>query len=143
MLHYDDLHILKESFNRSKDILATLHNTGNDTDTLETNIKNYIKCRYMLTEMPKSSDRIYDLAEESAAIMARLPAASLRAAEDISGCTGAKSAMIKKVLLLMSLNQALGWNLSEDACQALETVADIIRYSINDVNMRADQTRIK
>lgn len=124
-----DMPFFKAWVKQSKTALARLQSVPvGDVEELEESVLSYIQCRYLLDQKPKLTDSIYDLAERSAAQIAKLSSAQLSAMEDMSGCTGAKSAMVKKVLLLMSLNEHLHWGLDEDACQSIERVADIVRY---------------
>lgn len=130
---------LKEWMRRSKALLERLKQISLRLDMAEDGgaafaeaVLDYIQCRLMLKRRPRVTDRIYDLTEASVAAMAGLSSTQLAAMEEISGCTGAKSAMIKKVLLLMSLKSALGWQLCEEECLAMETVEDIISFGIRD-----------
>lgn len=91
----------------------------------------YIQCRFLLTEKPKLTDKIYDLAEQSVARIASMSSEQLSAMEDMSGCTGAKSAMVKKVLLFMSLKEYLHWMVREEELISAESVEDILRLSVN------------
>lgn len=135
----EDWEMLRSWMRRSKEALELLAHAS-DSASVAAGVGGYIQCRFMLGRLPRRTERIYDLAEEGAAIMAGLPQKQLAAMEEISGCTGAKSAMIKKVLLLMALKEGLGWPLSEAECLAMDTVDDIILYCM-DVKRRADQTR--
>lgn len=124
-----DMSDFKMWMKQSKAALVRLQNVPvGDVEELEEGVLSYIQCRYLLERKPELTDSIYALAEQSAAKIARLSSAQLSAMEEMSGCTGAKSAMVKKVLLLMSLNEHLHWGLDEDACQGIEHVADIVRY---------------
>ena len=114
----------------AKSIIETLKAKENATENdVREAICTYIQHRYMLDRCPKPQESIYVQAEESAAIMAGLPQKQLHEMEAVSGCTGAKSAMVKKVLLLMSLNEMMGWHLSEKTCMEMETVQDIIDFA--------------
>ena len=116
----------------AKSIIEALKAKKNITEAdVRDAICTYIQHRYMLGRCPEPQESIYALAEESAAIMAGLPQKQLHEMEAVSGCTGAKSAMVKKVLLLMSLNEMMAWHLSEDACMEMETVQDIIDFAYN------------
>ena len=101
-----------------------------NVDQLEYQIRRYIKHRYMLDRLPGAKDSIYSLAEESLAAMSKMDSADLHSMEDISGCTSAKSAMVKKVLLIMSFNNALEWGITEDECLEITTVEDIVKIGI-------------
>lgn len=91
----------------------------------------YIRRRFLLTEKPKLCDSVYDLAEQSVARIAGMSSEQLSAMEDMSGCTGAKSAMVKKVLLLMSLKEHLHWTGEEEELTEAETVEDILRLFVD------------
>lgn len=134
----DEADFLKEWMRQTKALLERLKQISfrldmseNDRAVFAEAVLDYIQCRLMLKTRPRVTDRIYDLAEESVAAMAGLSSTQLAAMEEISGCTGAKSAMIKKVLLLMSLKSALGWQLCEEECLAMETAEDIISFGIH------------
>lgn len=119
----------KEWVRQSKEALTRLQNVPvGDTGQLKESVLQYIQCRFLLEYKPELTDSICDLAEQSVAQIARLSSAQLSAMEDMSGCTGAKSAMVKKVLLLMSLKEQLHWELDEDTCQRMGRVKDIIQY---------------
>lgn len=89
----------------------------------------YIQLRFLLPERPKLEDNLYNLAEQSVAQIARLSSEQLSAMEDMSGCTGAKSAMVKKVLLLMSLKEHLHWEIDEETISKIECAADLLELS--------------
>lgn len=89
----------------------------------------YIQLRFLLPERPKLKDNLYNLAEQSVAQIARLSSEQLSAMEDMSGCTGAKSAMVKKVLLLMSLKEQLHWEIDEETISKIERAADLLELS--------------
>ena len=85
----------------------------------------YIQCRYMLNKLPQMSDELYELADMSLKRMSGLPAPNRERLEASSGCTGAKSAMIKKVLLILSLMRELCTNISEDEALKADTVEQL------------------
>ena len=66
------------------------------------------------------------LAEESVAEIAKMSSEQLSAMEDMSGCTGAKSAMVKKILLIMTLNEQFQLGVEEDIRQ-IKTIEDIVK----------------
>ncbi len=86
----------------------------------------YIQYRYLLPIKPGKEDSIYDLAELSVAEIAKMSSEQLSAMEDMSGCTGAKSAMVKKVLLIMTLNEQFQL-MAEGEITDIETVEDILK----------------
>lgn len=85
----------------------------------------YIQCRYVLRQCPTLSDNLYTLASLSIGQAASLPAEAVRKLENESGCTGAKSPMIKKVLLILSLMREITGQLNEDAVSAIDTVQEL------------------
>ncbi len=87
----------------------------------------YIRCRYLLDRKPETGENIYDLAEESVDIMLSHGYDKMTAIEGESGCTGATSGMMKKVLLMLSLKKALDLDAAEEEFTAIETVGDLIR----------------
>lgn len=85
----------------------------------------YIQCRYVLQQCPTLSDNLYTLASSSIGQAASLPAEVVRQLENESGCTGAKSPMIKKVLLILSLMREITGQLNEDTVSAIDTVQEL------------------
>ena len=83
------------------------------------------------TKSPSSMDdsnifSIYDLAEVSVSKMAKLPPDQFYQMEQIGGCSGAKSSMIKKILLLMNLKEHLQLTIDEDTLTDIDTVSDLL-----------------
>lgn len=109
----ESLEKLKESLNESEEVM---------TDRL----CEYIQCRYLLKKKPEKKDVIDTLAEESVAEIAKMSSEQLSAMEDMSGCTGAKSAMVKKILLIMTLNEQFQLGVEEDIRQ-IKTIEDIVK----------------
>lgn len=131
MAKKEDILVLKEWMERSRTLLRELsEKSAKEQEQIEDILQRYICCRYMLERIPQRNENIYDLAEESAAKMLNLPSQQLKAMEDISGCTGAKSAMVKKVLLIMSLKKELNWQMPEEQYLQIETIEDIIQLII-------------
>lgn len=111
---------------KSVDAMEQLKQAATDrTEVMENCLCEYIQCRYLLKKKPQKTDIIYELAEESVAEIAKMSSEQLSAMEDMSGCTGAKSAMVKKILLLMTLNEQFQLQTGEDISQ-IETIADIV-----------------
>lgn len=86
----------------------------------------YIQCRYFLKKKPGKKDVIDTLAEESVAAIAKISSEQLSAMEDMSGCTGAKSASVKKILLIMTLNEQFHLGIEEDISR-IKTIEDIAK----------------
>lgn len=97
---------------------AAVHN---DRSGFNEALCQYIQCRYMLLTRPKLTDNLYTLAQISVERMSGLPREVTEKLESESGCTGAKSAMIKKVLLIMSLIYGLKIQIPEAEASDIET----------------------
>lgn len=113
---------------RSKELLAQMSQLQGDPDQFGACLCRYIQCRFMLERCPALSESLADLAEESVSIMTRIPSAQLHAMEDVSGCRGAKSAVVKRILLIMSLNNGLGWHIVPQESDSLICVEDFLRF---------------
>lgn len=85
----------------------------------------YVQCRYMLKAVPSLSDSLYTLSELSIAQMSGMPKDVVALLERESGCTGAKSAMIKKVMLILSLMRGLSLCVDEDSAAKVDTVGQL------------------
>lgn len=110
----------------SKQLLLELKSHLDDPVQSESILLQYVKCRFLLDELPQITDSIYDLAEVSVSKMAKLPPDQFYQMEQIGGCSGAKSSMIKKILLLMNLKEHLQLTIDEDTLTDIDTVSDLL-----------------
>lgn len=99
--------------------------SGTSRADFEDALCHYVQCRYLLEAPPAPEDELYALAELSLSRLSGLPAEVVERLETQSGCTGAKTAMIKKVLLILSLMRGLGLKISEEAATQVETVGQL------------------
>ena len=112
---------------KSKEMLMELKNCK--SAILSDKLCKYVACRYMLERIPHENEKLIDLAEESLSLMTKKSKEQIIASEELSGCTGAKSAVAKKVLLCMSISKIFGdKEPEENEFVALKTIKDLEEY---------------
>ena len=120
---------LKEQLDRAEvsaqDALAALTTPGLERDCFEQLVRRYTLCKFFLEPADCPSDNIFELAEVSIEKLLRMNDKSVRLAQGSTTCTNQSSTDIKKVLLSMTLQRALGVKLEPDEAAALETVSDL------------------
>ena len=94
---------------------------GDFTDLVE----EYVHCKFFLAPEECSTDRIFDLAEASIEKLLRINDRSVKLAQGSNTCTNQSSTDIKKVLLSLSLQRALGVRLSPEESADIETVTQL------------------
>lgn len=90
-------------------------------------VHEYVRCKFLLSKEECTSDTILDLAEISTEKMLRENDRSVKLAQASTTCTNQSSTGIKKVLLSLSLQRALGVTISPDESAKLETVPQLAR----------------
>ncbi len=119
---------LKERSLRGEAALRAMkEHLGENTEAFGEALCQYISLRYLLNRVPRREENLYALAEESVGNMLKANKDVLLAMERESGCTGATSGMMKKVLLLLSVKKALSLSVTEEAVTAVETIDNLIR----------------
>lgn len=91
-------------------------------------LRQFIREKFHLERLPEEGDHLYDLAEESVAAMTALSPDSLRKAELESGCSGAGTPMIKKVLLLLAVKRKWGLDIPIAGTGEIECISDLLKY---------------
>ncbi len=94
-------------------------------DALCPMLREYIGCRYFLTQEEMTTDDLIALGDLSTEKLARLQRGGLQYADKNAGCTTAGSSTIKKVLLAMSLGKAIGMSLDADDVAYARTISDL------------------
>ncbi|MDF3000366.1 MAG: hypothetical protein K0Q48_485 [Bacillota bacterium] len=83
-------------------------------------IRIFLAKKFLLERIPDETESIYDLAEESLSLLLKKDVSEINELQ--SGCSGATSAMAKKVLFLMALQRALNIKFAEEAVADIRTV---------------------
>jgi hypothetical protein len=87
-------------------------------------IRRYVLCRFLLEEDEPASDLLL-LARKSVTRVTGIPLEQLSVRDRPSGCTAANSVLDKKVLLLMSLADAMEVKLIPEEVPAIRTLEDL------------------
>ncbi|MCR5083080.1 MAG: hypothetical protein K6B15_06380 [Parasporobacterium sp.] len=112
---------------KSKEMLMELKNC--ESSKIRESLCKYIACRYMLERIPEVDEELYDLANESLSLMTKKSKEMIIASEELSGCTGAKSAAAKKVLLCLSISKIFeGGEPEENEFVGIKTIKDLEEY---------------
>ena len=88
-------------------------------------LREYIGCRYFLTQEEMTTDDLIALGDLSTEKLARLQRGGLQYADKNAGCTTAGSSTIKKELLAMALGKAIGMSLDADDVAYARTISDL------------------
>lgn len=125
MTQQEFIALLEENRARAEAIASAL--PGAPAEQLEQLVREYIGCKYFLTEAEMDTDDLIRLGDRSSEKLANLQKGGLRYADKNAGCTTAGSSTIKKVLLAMALGKAIGRKLDADKVAYAETISQLAR----------------
>jgi hypothetical protein len=117
--------ILAEAEQESKRYIQNIQDLEYIQDAYEKiymQVKAYVLCRYLLDEEDYTTENIKELAEISIVYMLASKDKSLKLSQASLTCTGVTSTDTKKVLLVLSLQRALGIKIKPDESAQIETV---------------------
>lgn len=121
---------LKENQARAVEYVAELRGSGGDVDAARRLLRSYVGCKYFLYEDEISSDNLIKLGELSTEKLARLQRGGLEYADKSVGCTSVASSVTKKILLVMSLQKALGVRFDPDEVAETATLSNLTELVI-------------
>ena len=130
----DYLQALEESREQTAALLQALRETK-DQETFRSCVAAYARTRFLVRDLTDTED-IGVLAAESIARIYSIPREKLLQSDKPSGCTLATSVADKKVLLLLSLQKAVGVKLPPERTPKIRTLG-----SLADVLWEAKQGR--
>lgn len=116
---------LEEADARAQEALALLKDPSVTRDRFEELVRRYTLCKFFLEPGECGSDDIFTLAEASIEKLLRMNDQSVRLAQGSTTCTNQSSTDIKKVLLSMTLQRALGCKLTPDESADVLTVGEL------------------
>ena len=117
--------LLEENRARAEEIASAL--PGAPAEQMTQLVREYIGCKYFLTDTEMDTDNLIRLGDRSSEKLANLKKGGLRYADKNAGCTTAGSSTIKKVLLAMALGKAIGKKLDADKVAYAETIPQLAR----------------
>lgn len=88
-------------------------------------VEEFVRCKFFLTPEECTTDNLLDLAEISVEKLLRVSDRSVRLAQGSTTCTNQSSTDIKKVLLSLTLQRALGVKFTPEESAELETVTQL------------------
>ncbi len=105
--------------------VAALQRPGITEEAFDETVHEYVRCKFLLDREECTSDVILDLAETSIEKILRENDRSVKLAQASTTCTNQSSTDVKKVLLSLSLQRALGVTMSPEESAGLETVSHL------------------
>lgn len=100
-------------------------------------IRTFLAKKFPLERIPDETERIYDLAEESLSLILKKDASEINELQ--SGCSGATSAMAKKVLFFIALQRALNIKFAEEAAVDIRTVGSMTEFCYQALLQKSDE----
>lgn len=97
-------------------------------------VEEFVRCKFFLTPEECTTDNLLDLAEISVEKLLRVNDRSVRLAQGSTTCTNQSSTDIKKVLLSLTLQRALGVKFTPEESANLETVEQLARALFHDMH---------
>lgn len=112
---------------RASRIVEELQNSALGENEFIDLVHEYVRCKFLLSPEECSSDDIFTLAEASIEKLLRINDRSVKLAQGSNTCTNQSSTDIKKVLLSLSLQRAVGVKMTPEESANLETVTQLAR----------------
>lgn len=116
---------MEQADSQAKKAVDALQNRTMTEEEFNDSVHEYVRCKFLLSTEECTSDTIFDLAEISIEKILRENDRSVKLAQASTTCTNQSSTGIKKVLLSLSLQRALGVTMSPDESAKLETVSQL------------------
>lgn len=110
---------------KSQIILDQIRQAVTEKLSLTTLLRQYILLRFMLEESECSGENIVSWAEQSVEKIAGLKKGGLKISDRSGNCAAVSSAVTKKILLLISLQKALGINFPKEAAAEIQTLSEL------------------
>ena len=125
---------LEEAEQHSKEVLDQLLDENTTRDEFRTLMKSYVGYRFFL------EDVILDLAEDSVEKLLSINDLSVTLSEGSQTCTNQSSTDIKKVLLSLTLQRAMGIKFTPEESAGLDTI-EKLACALFDA--KSDSTRVR
>jgi len=116
---------LKTSDIAATELVAHMRSVGADESELYPLIKSYLCLKFMIDESEAHSDELVELAKQSIEQIAGLKKGGLKFVDHSGSCSSVSSAITKKVLLLISLQKALGITFPKEEVAYILTVTQL------------------
>ena len=113
---------LEEAEQHSKEVLDQLLDESTTRDEFRTLMKSYVGYRFFLEPEEMKTDVILDLAEDSVEKLLSINDLSVTLSEGSQTCTNQSSTDIKKVLLSLTLQRAMGIKFTPEESAGLDTI---------------------
>lgn len=124
---------------RAQRIIEELKRPDTSQDDFERLVTEFVQCKFFLTPEECTTDNLLELAEISVEKLLRVNDRSVRLAQGSTTCTNQSSTDIKKVLLSLTLQRALGVSFTPEESANLETV-DELAHALFAGRQRAGRT---
>ena len=131
---------LEEAEQHSKEVLDQLLDENTTRDEFRTLMKSYVGYRFFLEPEEMKTDVILDLAEDSVEKLLSINDLSVTLSEGSQTCTNQSSTDIKKVLLSLTLQRAMGIKFTPEESAGLDTI-DKLACALFDA--KSDSTRVR
>lgn len=112
---------------RGEVIIGKLKNPVLTEDEFSCLIAEFVRCKFFLEPDECTTDNLLELAEISVEKLLRVNDRSVKLAQGSNTCTNQSSTDIKKVLLSLTLQRALGVKFTPEESANLETVDQLAR----------------
>ena len=124
---------LLELKERSAVFIEGIKAAPTDREKVFSNLRAFILCRFALAEENPAGENVADLAQLSLDKLVKIDRAG--ALQDLSdNCTGASSTIMKKALLITSLQKKLGVTFGEQENDTISQLADAVVRELGSAN---------
>lgn len=116
---------VQQSAGHATELLEQIERNKTDEEALCPLLLQYVRVKFLLPEDGEETDVLLELAQHSVEHIAQLKKGGLKFV-DISGTCASSSAVVKKVLLIMSLQKALHITFDKHEAADITTVSELV-----------------